>query len=121
MRLKVKIAGGLLGNVGKNRPSNKPAVIQFGFARVRIVQHDESDKLRVISRQIADERNDVLPVVVSAVRIDLLRGSGFPGNRKPRHSSSGSGSLIADNAAQRVTNLFSSFSRDDLAQYRRRN
>ena len=55
MRLKIKIAGGLLGNAGKNRPSNEPAVIQFRFARVRIVQHDESDKLRMIRRQIADE------------------------------------------------------------------
>ena len=50
MRLKVEVAGGLLGNVGKNRPSNKPALIQFRFARVRIVQHDKSDKLRVIGR-----------------------------------------------------------------------
>ena len=77
MRLKIKIAGGLFGNAGKNRPGNKPAVIQFRFARVRIVQHDESDKLRMIGRQIADERNDILSVVVSAVRIDFLRGSGF--------------------------------------------
>src|SRR5258707_12525013 len=121
MRLKVKVAGALPGDVEKKSPTTTPAVIQFRFARVRIVQHDEPDKLRVISRQIAGERNDILSVVVSAVRIDLLRCSGFPSNRKPGHSSSGGGSLIADNAAQRVTNLFGSFSRNDLAQYHWRN
>src|SRR4029453_898852 len=116
MRLKVKSGRALPANVRKNRPSNQPAVVQFGFTRVRIVQHNESDKLGMIGRQIAKKRHYVLPVVVSTVRIDLLRGSGFPGNRKPGHSSGGGGSLVAHNAAQRITNLFGSFRRDDLAQ-----
>src|SRR5215470_20074956 len=108
MRLKIQITGGFLGDARKNWPSNLPAVIQFRFARMRIVKHNKSDKLRMIRWQIAEKRNDVLAVVVSAVRIDFFRGSGFPGNRKSWHGSGGSCSLIAHHAAQRITNLFGS-------------
>src|SRR5262245_27167665 len=115
MRLKIKIMGGLLGNAGKNRASNLAAVIQFRCARGRIVKHDESYKLRMVSREIATKRNDILSVVISAVRIDFLRRPSFPGNRKPGHSCGSGGPLIAHNAAQRVTKLFGSFRRDHLA------
>src|SRR5262249_60326910 len=105
----------------KTRPATTAAVIQFRFARVRIVQHDESNKLRMIGRQIAEKRNDILPMVISAVWINFLRRPGFPRDRKPGHSGCSGSSLIAHNATQRSTNLFCSFRRDDLAQYHRRN
>ena len=117
MRLKIKIAGGFLREPGKDWPRNKPAVIQLGFARVCIIEHHQTDKLGMLGRQISSERNDVLSLFISASRINLLRGSRFPGNGKPWHGSGSRCAVIADHSSKRITNFFSSFRRNDLAQH----
>src|SRR5690348_7123112 len=113
MRLKIKIVGGLLGDTRKNRPGNLPAVIQFRRAGMRIVENNESHKLGMICREIAKKRNDILSVVVSALRINFLCRACFSGNCKTGHSSCRGGSLIADNPTQGVPNLFGSFRRSE--------
>ena len=47
LRLKIEITRRLLGDAGKDRPGDQPAVIQLRFARVRIIQHHQTDKLRM--------------------------------------------------------------------------
>ena len=52
MRLKIEITRRLFGDAGKDRPGDEAAIIQFRLGRVRVVQHDQPDKLRMIGRQI---------------------------------------------------------------------
>ena len=77
MRLKIEITRRLLRDARENRSGDLSAIIQFRPARVRIVQHNESDKFRMIGRKITDERNDFLAVFVAAFGIDLLRRARF--------------------------------------------
>jgi len=72
MRLKIEVAGSPLGNTGKDRTRDKPTIVQFRFAGVCIIEHNQTDKLRMLGGQIAGKRNDVLPLFVPASRIDLL-------------------------------------------------
>src|SRR5437867_4272606 len=99
MRLKIEIAGGLLRKMGKDRPRDKPAVIQLRFARVRIIEPHETDKLGMLSRKIASEINDVLSLFISASRINFLRGSGFSSNGKAWHGRGGGGPAVAHDAS----------------------
>src|ERR1043166_4117942 len=117
MRLKIKVAGRLLCKTGKDRPCYKPAVIQFWFARVCIIEHHKTDKLRVLGRKIAGERNDVFSLFVSASRINFLRGSGFSSNGKAWHGRGGGCPAVAHNAPERIPDLLRSFRRNNLAQY----
>ena len=59
MRLKIEIAGGFLRHARKDGPSNQPAIIQIRVGRVRIVQHHETDELRVFRGKITDKGNDI--------------------------------------------------------------
>jgi hypothetical protein len=72
---------------------------------VRIIEHHQTDKLGMFRREIADERNDILPLLVSASGINLLRGSSFARDRKARNGSSGSGAAVTYNAAQRIADF----------------
>src|SRR5207247_10715729 len=120
MRLKIEIAGGLLRKMGKDRPRDKPAVIQLRFARVRIIDHHETDKLGMLSPKIASERNDVLSLFISASRINFLRGSGFSSNGKTWHGRGGGCAAVAHDASERITNFFGGFSGNNLTQHDRR-
>ena len=77
MRLKIEITRRLFGNARKDRARDQAAVIQLRLRRVRVVQHHESDELRILGRQITGERNDIFPVLVSAFGIHFLRGAGL--------------------------------------------
>jgi len=102
MRLKIKIAGGLLRETGKDRPCYQPAVIQLRFARMRIIEHHETNKLGVLRRKVAGERNDVLSLFISASRINFLRGSGFSSNGKTWHGRGGGCAAVAHDASEKV-------------------
>src|SRR5207245_4178265 len=119
MRLKIEILGSLLGDPGKDRSRNESAVIQLRFARVRIVEHHKTDKLGTLYRQIADERNTVLSLFISASGINLLRGSGFAGNCKTWDGSGGRRAAIAHDATQRVTNFPGCLRGNHLTQHDR--
>src|SRR5437667_10946364 len=105
MGLKFEIPGSPFGYPEKDRSRNEPAVIQLWFAGVRIVEYHKTDKLRMLGRQIADERNDALSVLISALRIDFLRGRGLAGNRKTWNSSGSRSTAMAYDAAERIPNL----------------
>ena len=102
MRLKIEITRRFFRDAGKDRTGHQAAIIQFRLARVRIVQHDESDKFRMIGRQISDEGNDVLAVFVAAFGIDFLRRAGFARNGETGNSGGGGGAAIAHDTAQRI-------------------
>src|SRR5438128_4592869 len=116
MRLKIKIAGGLLRKTGKDWPCDKPAVIQLRFARVCIIEHHQTDKLGMLGRKIASERNDVLSLFISASRINFLRGSRFSSNGKAWYGRGGGCPVVAHYASKRVTNISGGFSRNNLSQ-----
>ena len=87
MRLKIEITRRLLGDARKDGPGDQAAIIQLRLRGVRVVQHNESNELRMIGRQITRERNDIFPVFVSAFGIHFLRGAGLArdgetGNRR---------------------------------------
>src|SRR5256885_11201871 len=86
MRLKIEITGGLFGDAGKNWAGNKATVIQLRFC-LCVVQDNESDKFRMVSRQVTAERNDILSFFVAAVWIDFLSGAGLSGDRSEEHTS----------------------------------
>src|SRR3989442_11381503 len=94
-----EIAGAFLHKLGKVGPAESPAVIQLRFARVRIIEHHETDKLGMLGRKIASERNDVLSLFISASRINFLRGSGFSSNGKAWHGRGGGGPAVAHDAS----------------------
>src|SRR5438876_2967487 len=119
MRLKIKISGSPFGDPGKDRSRNEPAVIQLWFARVRIVEYHKANKLRMLGRQIADERDDVLSVFISTFRINLLCGPSLAGDRRTRASSGGRSTSIAYDASERIPNFSGSFRRNYLTQYYR--
>src|SRR5437879_12974880 len=85
MRLKIEITGGLFGDAVKNRAGNKATVIQLRFC-LCVVQDNESDKFRMVSRQVTAERNDILSFFVAAVWIDFLSGAGLSGDDETRNS-----------------------------------
>src|SRR6266487_3034590 len=89
------------------------------FAHVRIIEHHKTDKLGMLGRQIADERNDVLSVFISAFRINFLRGSGLAGNRKTWNSSGSRSAAIAYDTSERISNFSGGFRRNHLTQYYR--
>ena len=72
MRLKIEITRRLFSDARENRTGDQTAVIQFRFSRMRVVQHDQTDKFGMIGRQIASERNDVSALIVAAMRIDFF-------------------------------------------------
>src|SRR5436309_2010707 len=111
MRLKIKIAGSFLREPGKDRPRDKPAVIQLGFARVRIIEHHQTYKLRMIGGQIPSKRNDVLSLFIPASRINLLCGSCFSSNGKTWYGRGSGGSRIAHDSSERITNFSGDFMR----------
>src|SRR6266536_172842 len=86
---------------------------------MRIIEHDQTDKLRMVRRQIASERDNILPVLISAFRINFLRRSGLARNRKTWNGSGGSGAAIAHYTAQRITDLSGSFRRNYLTLHYR--
>src|SRR6059058_2286871 len=116
MRLKIYIAGRLFRHPGKNWSGDESAVVKLGFASVRIVEHHQTDKLRMVRRQITSERNNIFSLLVSPSRINLLRGSGFARNRKTGNSSGGSGTAIAYHTAQGVADFSCGFRRNHLPQ-----
>jgi hypothetical protein len=83
---------------------------------VRIIEHHQTDKLGMVRRQIASERNNILPLLVSPSRINLLCGSGFARNRKTGNSSGGSGTAIAYHTPQGITDFSCGFRRNHLTQ-----
>src|SRR5207237_3857040 len=99
MRLKIKITGSPLSNARKDRSRYEPAVIQFWFARLGVIQHDNADKLRMLGGQITAKRNDVFSFFVSALWIDFLGSSGLTGNGKAGNGGGGGGTAIAYHAA----------------------
>src|SRR6266480_5999893 len=117
MRLKIEVAGSPLGDTGKDWSRDEPSIVQFRFAGVCIIEHDQTDKLRRLGGQIAGERNDVLSLFVPASRIDLLCCSCLSGNNKTWHSRSSSCAVIADHSSKRVANFAGGFRRNDLAQH----
>ena len=120
MRLKIEITRRFFRDAGKDRAGHQAAVIQFRFARVRIVQHNEPDKFRMIGRQISDERNDILAVFVAAFGIDFLRRAGFARDRETGNSRGRGGAAIAHDTAQRIPDLRRRLGRNDLPQNDRR-
>ncbi len=112
MRLKIEILGSLFSDPGKDRSCNKPAVVQLRFARLRIVEHHKTDELGTLSRQIADERDDVFSLFISAFGINFLGGPGLPGNSKTRNGRRGRSAAIADYASKRITDLARCFRRN---------
>ena len=117
MRLKIKIPRSPLREPGKDGSCDEPAVIQLRFARVRIIKNYKAYKLWMVSWQISGERNHVLSMFVAASRINLLRGSGFPSNREPRHRCGSRRAGIADDASERITNFSGDFGRNNLTQH----
>src|SRR5262249_26169563 len=67
------------------------------------------DKLRMFRRQIAGERDNIFPMLVTAFGIDLLSGSGLAGNRKTGNGCGCSGTAIAYYTAQRVADFRGGF------------
>src|SRR5262245_45811772 len=106
MRLKIKIAGGFLRKTGKDRACYKHAVIQLWVARVLIIEHHKTDKLRVLGRKVTGERNDILSLFISASGINFLRSSGFSGDSKTGNGCGGSGPAVAHDAPKRIPNFF---------------
>src|SRR5438552_16189327 len=98
MRLKIEITGGLFGDTGKNRAGNKATVIQLRFC-LCVVQHNESDTFRMVSRQVTSERNDILSFFIAAARIDFMSGAGLAGGYERRNCCGRGVASITDNAA----------------------
>src|SRR5260370_30753872 len=117
MRLKIEITGGSLGNARKDRSRYEPAVIQFWFARLGVIQDDNSDKLRMLGWQVTAKGHDVFAFFVSTPWIAFLGRSGFTGNGKAGNGRGGRSTAIAYHAAQCVADLSSCLRRDYLAQY----
>ena len=120
MRLKIKITGSPLSNARKDRSRDEPAVIQFWFARFRVIQHDNPDKLRMLGWQITAKRNDVFSFFVSTPWIDFLGSSSLTGNSKAGNGGGGRSTAIAYHAAQGVTDLPGCLRRNYLPQNHRR-
>src|SRR5262249_61618370 len=117
---KTRLRGSLSPSREKGPPCSKPAVIQLRFARVRIIEHNKTDKLGVLGRKIAGERNNVFSFFISASRINLLCGSGFSSNGKTWHRGCGGGPAIAHDASECITNFSGGFRRNYLSQQHRR-
>ena len=98
MRLEIEIARRFLSDASKDRPRDEAAVIQFRIRRLCIVQNNDSNEFRMVGRQITAKRNDVFPVLVSAVRIDFLRRASLAGDGKTRNRCGGGGAAIAHHA-----------------------
>src|SRR5260370_42253469 len=116
MRLKIEITGGSLGNARKDRSRYEPAVIQFWFARLGVIQDDNPDKLRMLGWQVTAKGNDVFSFFVSTPWIDFLSCSGFTGNGKAGNGGGGRSTAIAYHAAQGVADLPGCLRRNYLAQ-----
>src|SRR5437762_10752500 len=114
MRLKIKIAGSFLREPGKDRPRDEPAVIQLGFTRVCIIEHNQTYKLRMIGGKIPSKRNHVLSLFIPASRINLLCGSCFSSNDETWHGCGSRGPRIAHDSSERITNFSCDFRRNDL-------
>src|SRR5216684_7967682 len=120
MRLKIEITRRLLSDSGKDRASDEPAVVQLRLVRVRIVQHNKADKLRMVGGQIAAEGNDILSFFVATFRIDFLGGARFASNGKAGDGGGGGGAAITHDTAQRIADLSGCLGRNGLAQNDRR-
>src|SRR5213595_2198664 len=107
MRLKIEITRRLLGNARKDGTRDESAVIHLRLRRVCVVQHYKSDELWMLGRQITRERNDILPLRISAFGIHFLGGAGLAGDGEPRNRSGRSRAPIAHDTAQRVPDLSS--------------
>src|SRR5438105_8229123 len=114
MRLKIEITGGLFGDTGKNRAGNKATVIQLRFC-LCVVQDNESDKFRMVSRQVTAERNDILSFFIAAVWIDFLSGAGLSGDYENRNSGGRGGATINDYTMEYATILDCGHRRCNLA------
>jgi len=64
-----------------------------------VIQHDNANKLRMLSGQITAKRNDVFSFFVSTVWIDFLGSSGLAGNGKAGNGRGGRSTAIAYYAA----------------------
>src|SRR5437016_12993527 len=104
MRLKIEITGGLFGDTGKNRAGNKATVIQLRFC-LCVVQDNESDKFRMVSRQVTAERNDILSFFIAAVWIDFFSGAGLSGDYETRNSGDRGGANVTDDTTPCPPNL----------------
>src|SRR6266571_7184820 len=102
MRLKIEITGSPLGDPRKDRSRYQAAVIQFWFARLGVIQHDNANELRMLGGQITAKRNDVFSFFVSTVWIDFLGSSGLTGNGKAGNGGGSGSTAIGYHAAQSV-------------------
>src|SRR5207237_6595123 len=119
-RLKIEITRRLFSDSGKDRAGDESAVVQLRLVRVRTVQHNKADKLRMVGGQIAAEGNDILSFFVATFRIDLLGGASFAGNGKAGDGGGGGGAAITHDTAQRIADLSRCLGRNGLAQHVRR-
>src|SRR5207249_12187171 len=104
-RLKMETTGGADGDSGKNRPRNEGTGIQLRLGGMRIVEHDQTDKRRLLGWKIADERDHVLALFVAAVASDFLRSARLTGNGKSWNGCGSGRAAITYNASQRIANL----------------
>src|SRR6266571_1080353 len=116
MRLKIEITGSPLGDPRKDRSRYQAAVIQFWFARLGVIQHDNADKLRMLGWQVTAKGNDVFSFFVPALWIDFLGRSSLTGNRKAGNGRRGGSTAVAYHAAQGVADLAGCLRRNYLAQ-----
>src|SRR5438309_1578626 len=115
MRLKIQITCRFFRDTCKDWTRYQATIVQFRLARLRVVQHDQTDKFGVIRRQITAERNDVLSPLVTASRVNLLGRPGLACDGETCNGRRSRGAAIAHYPAQRIADLSGCLRRNDLA------
>src|SRR4051812_3173495 len=80
----IQVMRRLLGDAREDRRGDHAPVVSAGLG-MRVVHHDQADEFGLLRRQKAHKGNDILAVLVAAVRPHLLRRAGLAGHLESGH------------------------------------